>query len=129
MHPRIASFSTKLGRRMLLAFVFCALVPVCTLALLSYTQVTGQLHEQSRTRLWYASKSLGMTIYERLLFLEANLEAIQRDLSAERSGGGPGRGIPLRSTRPETLPARIISTRRRTERSEGVTSNSTLLAG
>ena len=95
MLPRIASFRSKLGRRMLLAFVFCALVPVCTLAVLSYSQVTGQLHKQSRTRLWYASKSLGMTIYERLLFLEANLEAIERDLSADWSGGDPGRSIPL----------------------------------
>ena len=93
MFPRIASFHSKLGRRMLLALVLCALVPVCTLAFLSYNQVTGQLHEQSRARLWSASKSLGMTIYERLLFLEANLDAVERDLALARKGAGSRRTI------------------------------------
>ncbi len=88
MFPRVASFHSRLGRRMLLALFLCALVPVCTLAFLSYNQVTGQLHEQSRARLWSASKSLGMTIYERLLFLEANLDAIERDLTLTRKGAG-----------------------------------------
>ena len=80
---------------MLLVFVSCALVPVCTLALVSYNQVTDQLHKQSETRLWYSSKSLGMTIYERLLFLETNLEAIERDLSTSWSWKAPGWGFPL----------------------------------
>ena len=88
MFPRVASFHSRLGRRMLFTLFLCALVPVCTLAFLSYNQVTGQLHEQSRARLWSASKSLGMTIYERLLFLEANLDAIERDITLTRKGAG-----------------------------------------
>ena len=78
--PRLNSLRSKLGRRMLVVFISCALLPVGTVALLSYTQVTRQLHEQTRTRLWYASKSMGMTLYERLLFLESSLGTIERSL-------------------------------------------------
>ena len=78
--PRLNSLRSKLGRRMLVVFISCALLPVGTVALLSYTQVTRQLHEQTQTRLWYASKSLGMTLYERLLFLESGLGTIERSL-------------------------------------------------
>jgi len=56
---------------MVLLFVFCALLPITALAIISFSHVSKQLNEQGEKRLHQASKIVGMDIYERLLFLEA----------------------------------------------------------
>ncbi len=57
-------------------FVSCALLPVLILTVLTFNQVTASLEDQYRIRLQHMAKSVGMTIYERLLLLESNLEII-----------------------------------------------------
>ncbi|MEW6665189.1 MAG: HD domain-containing phosphohydrolase [Thermodesulfobacteriota bacterium] len=64
---------SRLGRRMFLLFISCALLPVCALAVLSYSHVTGDLRAQSHVRLHQGSKVMGMAIMERLMFLEGAL--------------------------------------------------------
>ncbi|NIO11737.1 MAG: GAF domain-containing protein, partial [Deltaproteobacteria bacterium] len=64
---------SKFGRRMVLLFVCCAFVPVAVLTFVAFSHVRQQLNEQSQRRLFQATKNLGMTIYERLLFLEAEI--------------------------------------------------------
>ena len=72
---------SKVGRRIVLLFVLCALLPIGGLAVVSYTQVTNQLNEQSRQRLREASKSKGMAILERLTLLELALRMMASSLS------------------------------------------------
>lgn len=64
---------SKVAQRIALLFVLCALFPILTLAILSIDQVTKQLRGQSLARLQQTGKSLSMAIYERLLFLEADV--------------------------------------------------------
>lgn len=82
---------SKVAQRIAFLFVLCALLPIITLAILSFNQVTRQLREQSLQRLRQTSKTLSMEIYERLLFLEADMirvaSTIQKNipLSADSS--------------------------------------------
>ena len=73
---------SKVGRRIVLLFILCALLPIGGLAVVSFTQVTNQLNEQSRQRLREASKSKGMNIRERLALLELALRMRAANLNA-----------------------------------------------
>ena len=64
---------SKVAQRIAFLFVLCALLPIVTLAILSFNQVMRHLREQSLTRLHQTSKTMSMAIYERLLFLEADI--------------------------------------------------------
>ena len=66
---------------MVLLFVSCAFLPIAILAIVSFSHVRKQLNGQSQKRLQQASKSLGMTIYERLLFLDAEMSVVAGSLS------------------------------------------------
>ena len=67
-------FRSRVGRRIFLLFVSCAFLPIGVLATITYTQVNGQLNEQSQLRLQQATKSIGMSIFERLIFLETEMK-------------------------------------------------------
>jgi HD-GYP domain-containing protein (c-di-GMP phosphodiesterase class II)/HAMP domain-containing protein len=68
--------SSKVARRIFLLFILCALLPLSILAYFSLSQVTKELNKQADTKLHQANKSSGMTIFERLLFLEADLDMV-----------------------------------------------------
>ena len=72
---------SKVGRRIVLLFILCALLPIGGLAVVSFTQVTNQLNEQSRQRLRDGSKSKGMDILERLTLLELALRMMAANLN------------------------------------------------
>lgn len=72
---------SKLGRRIFYQFVLCAVFPIVVLAVISFSHVKNQLNKQSQRRLHQTSKSFGFTIYERLLFLEAEMRALGSNLS------------------------------------------------
>lgn len=57
-------------------FIICALLPIISLSLISYFQVSRELTTQNAKRLQSAAKSYGMTVYERFLYLENNLRLI-----------------------------------------------------
>ena len=57
-------------------FALCALVPILIFGGISYFQVSGQLERQSYTRLQKEAKSHGLSIYERLLFIEDELRLL-----------------------------------------------------
>jgi response regulator RpfG family c-di-GMP phosphodiesterase/HAMP domain-containing protein len=67
---------SKVARRIFSLFILCALLPISALAILSYQQVTKQLSQQRRVRLIQFSKSFGMSIHERLQFLDMELSTI-----------------------------------------------------
>jgi len=67
-------FQSKIARRIFLMFVSCALLPVFCLSIISYGNVTKQLHKQSYKWLQRSVKGYGLSPYERLMFLESNLQ-------------------------------------------------------
>jgi HD-GYP domain-containing protein (c-di-GMP phosphodiesterase class II)/HAMP domain-containing protein len=71
---------SKVARRIFFLFILCALIPLSALAYLSFSQVTKQLYSQAEKQLHQISKSSGMTIFERLLFLETDFEMISTSL-------------------------------------------------
>jgi hypothetical protein len=76
-------FRSKLAQRIFLMFVACALLPIAGLFILSFTQVTKQLYYQSHKRLKQSAKSHGLTLFERLLFLEAEMQLFALTLDLE----------------------------------------------
>ena len=68
-------FKSVLGKRIFLLFVVCALVPTVVLAIVAYRQVSGELVTQSERRMHQAVKAESLSVYERFLFLEAELDS------------------------------------------------------
>lgn len=82
---------SKVARRIFFLFISCALIPIIALAILSFTQVTKQLHNQSQERLRKTVKDTEMSIRERLNLIEdkmriiaSNLMEASRDFSPEK---------------------------------------------
>jgi class 3 adenylate cyclase/HAMP domain-containing protein len=96
---------SKVGRRIVLLFVLCALLPIGGLAVVSFIQVTDQLNEQSRQRLREATKSKGMAILERLTLIELALRMMAANLNtgstipAQLSSQGPNESLEQRFKR------------------------------
>lgn len=67
-------FQSKVGRRIFILFVMCALIPILCLSVISYIQVSVQLKKQNARDLQDAAKVHGMAIYERLLYLERDMQ-------------------------------------------------------
>ncbi len=87
LHPEL--LKSKVARRILTLFVLCALIPISSLALITFRQVTEQLETQSRKRLHESCKALGVSIFERLTFLENELKIL-----ATVIGSSPGSCMP-----------------------------------
>lgn len=71
-----AFLKSKVGKRIALLFVLCALVPILSLTVLSYQQVTRQLVQQGRERIHQTCKAQAMAILERLLIIESELRTV-----------------------------------------------------
>lgn len=69
-------FRSKVAQRIFFLFVLCALIPILALFFISYTQVSKQLKDQNIRRLQNSAKAHGMSIYERFLFIESNMQLI-----------------------------------------------------
>jgi putative nucleotidyltransferase with HDIG domain len=85
-------FRSKVARRIFRLFVFCALFPIIIFAIVSFSKVAEQLNAQSQRRLHQVSKAAGLAIYDRLLFLEAEMKMLTKNLKA-----GTGETIQARS--------------------------------
>ena len=105
MKTDIRLINSKIGRRIFLLFALCALLPILTLVVVSYSQVSAQIEQQAYLRLQKEAKSHSLSIYERLVFLESELRL--RALSVtSRSGASP---VSERSGRGLHLPRRFLS--------------------
>jgi putative nucleotidyltransferase with HDIG domain len=76
-------FRSILARRFFALFVVSALVPTTILAVIAYPYVSDQLFAQSSERLWRAAKSESLSVHERLLFLESELETVAVSLGGD----------------------------------------------
>jgi HD-GYP domain-containing protein (c-di-GMP phosphodiesterase class II)/HAMP domain-containing protein len=77
---KLGMLRSKVARRMFLVFVGCALVPLIVLALVSFLNVRSQMNSLSERRLHQTSKSAGMTVIERVSFLETDLHLLSISL-------------------------------------------------
>lgn len=75
---------SKVARRIFMLFIFCALVPISVLAVLSFGQVSRELDKQNQRRLHQSNKALGMSIYERLYSLDNELKIFSLNFVANR---------------------------------------------
>jgi len=80
-----AFLRSKVGVRIFLLFICCALLPIAALAVLSFSHVTKHLEEQGQRRLHQSSKDMGMAIFERLMFLEDEMKVVASKISTTRS--------------------------------------------
>ena len=95
--------TSRVARRVFFVVLGSALVPILSFALLSYAQVTRQLEHEADARLGQDAKQLGMAVLERLLLLEAALDAHRSAGEAalpEALARGRFRRVELRDTGP-----------------------------
>ena len=74
------SLRSKVSKRIFSLFILSALIPILTIYLISYNQISEQLDNETRRQLYRESRSLGLTIYDKLLSLETNLKIITNEL-------------------------------------------------
>lgn len=86
MKIELTFLRSKVARRIFGLFIFCALVPILALAFISFTQVTEQLYKQGQRQLHQSCKGLGMSIFERLSFLESELKIFSSSLNSSPGG-------------------------------------------
>jgi diguanylate cyclase (GGDEF)-like protein len=71
-----APLQSRFGRRLLLLFVGCAVLPLMVVAAFSYRHIRRELRGQAERRLEQANKALGLAVYERLLQLDGSLRGL-----------------------------------------------------
>jgi len=69
-------FQSRFARRIIAVFISCTIIPLLALFVLSYHRLTEDLKNQNLLRLKQVTKSIGVSIFERLLFLEAEMQMI-----------------------------------------------------
>ena len=70
----------KVARRIFVQFVLCALVPILAVAVVSFFQVRSELERQGQNRLHEATRSLGLSVYDRLGNVENDLKVLSLEL-------------------------------------------------
>jgi PAS domain S-box-containing protein len=81
----LTAFRTRVARRILGLFVLCAVVPIVTLAVVSYRRVRGQLTEQTGLWLGQLSKETGITLLKRLTQIDEVARAAGHELAEGRT--------------------------------------------
>ena len=69
--------STKVARRLLVLFLLCTLVPLMVSTVLAYRHVTRQLVAQHEVQLLDAAKAAAMSVMERLMAAESDLQRFE----------------------------------------------------
>ena len=85
-------FRSILARRFFALFVISALLPIVILSSVAYWRVSQELLEQSEYRLHHAARSVGLSISERLGFLDTELGSALQIVAPDgvsRSSSGP----------------------------------------
>ncbi|HBF42529.1 MAG TPA: hypothetical protein DDW42_02650 [Desulfobacteraceae bacterium] len=81
MKLELKSFRSKVALRIFMLFIICAIVPISAMALVSFVHVRNQLNIQSKELLRMESKAMSVSVYERLLLLEADMRLVSSNLT------------------------------------------------
>jgi len=79
---QLSFLTRKVSRRIFIVCIFCTLVPFLVLAVFSFSQVMDQLYEQGQRQLRQSNKALGISIVDRLSFLENELKVFSSIFTA-----------------------------------------------
>jgi diguanylate cyclase (GGDEF)-like protein len=101
-----APLHSRFGRRLLLLFVGCAVLPIAIVAAVSYGHVRRELRSQTERRLQQANKALGLAVYERLLLLDVTLRSIRPGVLTQLQGAPPAEASRLLNTGLDLLASR-----------------------
>lgn len=71
----------KIGLKIFLLFVLCALIPLAVISCVSYLYVSHQLKTEAHYRLTQQCKAIGFGVYERLEFLETELTSVAKKIN------------------------------------------------
>ena len=71
----------KLAQRIFVQFVLCALIPILTMAIISFFQVKRELQKQGQRWLHEAARTLGTSIYDRMINVDKSLEILSLGLN------------------------------------------------
>jgi diguanylate cyclase (GGDEF)-like protein len=85
MYQKSTFFRNRVARRIFLLFVISSLIPVLIMAVLSLRQVNTLTTEQITSRLKQDAKFYGLSVYDRLLVIEDELEFYAYILQSEKS--------------------------------------------
>ncbi len=88
-----AFLRTRVGRRILLLFTICAIIPILVLGAVSYRQVTSQLNQQAGDRAREESDALQNSVSERLLLMDVELQAVAATITDDANARGAGSSI------------------------------------
>jgi putative nucleotidyltransferase with HDIG domain len=97
MAPILPGTRSRVARRIVGLFVFCALVPVTALAILTYRRVATALEGQAHARLGDETKASGLILVDRVTGIAAELESIANAVAPD-GAASPHRG-PVPKTR------------------------------
>jgi putative nucleotidyltransferase with HDIG domain len=75
MAMQMTFLRSKVARRIFVLFVGCALLPIVALTVLSFYEVSNQLKNESQKQLQQSTRAEGFAVYERLSFLDNELQA------------------------------------------------------
>ena len=76
MRLKLSFLASKVSRRIFILFVLAALIPIVITGMFSYKYVFSILNSQKNEYLTAASKSYGMTIYDRMLVAEVQFNLL-----------------------------------------------------
>ena len=95
METGLSFFKTRVAKRIFLLFLLCAMLPITVFSYLSFSQVSAQLKDQSMRRIQNNTKSYGLILFERFVFLELELDMFgSAPLTSSKSVMNPESGIP-----------------------------------
>jgi HD-GYP domain-containing protein (c-di-GMP phosphodiesterase class II) len=80
-HIKKGFLRSKVAKRIFALFIICSLLPLLAFAYFSFKQVSGNLRLQAEQSLNKESKSSGMAIIQRFLFLENSLKMISMQVN------------------------------------------------
>ncbi|MBL8756067.1 MAG: HAMP domain-containing histidine kinase [Planctomycetes bacterium] len=111
----IGILTSRLGRRFVLLFTGCALLPLLVFAWLAVTRVTGQMHDDLRTSLHGAAKTAGMGLAARLSQVAGDLSLVREFVERRGRTGEPVAGSILHQHLGERCAAIAVATPAGTE--------------
>ena len=80
------TFQTRVGRRVVVLFIVCAVLPVAVLGIASYVTIADSLREQAFERARLTAKRIGAALIERFGNLESSLISVAANVSNAPSG-------------------------------------------
>jgi len=74
---------SRVGRRVALLFIGCALLPICCLAVVAYVQVSSELRDAGARRLAQTAKTAGVEVFDKLIGLHSELDLLRISLGLD----------------------------------------------